>query len=126
MNEVKARMCALTPELATKLLARNTHNRTISSSRIRQYAADMAAGNWAFNGEAIKVSEGGQILDGQHRLRAVIESDVTIIVRTWNTYREGEYIQRLIWNPGGANPDKFPKINGLEVRSSEEPAEVAA
>lgn len=53
---VKAKMVTLTPELAEQLLARNTHNRTVSRPRVAQYAADMRAGHWAFNGEAIKIT----------------------------------------------------------------------
>jgi hypothetical protein len=72
---VRAKMLTLTPTLAAKLLQANTHNRSVSRSRVRQYAADMRQGHWAFNGEAIKIAVDGQILDGQHRLLAVLDAD---------------------------------------------------
>lgn len=75
---IRAHMMELTPAMATAMLERNTHNRTISGSRVEQYVNDMKAGNWVFNGEAIKIAEDGTILDGQHRLWACMESDVTI------------------------------------------------
>jgi hypothetical protein len=75
---IKAKMLELTPDRATKLLERNTHNRSISGSRVEQYAADIKAGNWQLNGEAIKIADDGQILDGQHRLWAVIEAEAPI------------------------------------------------
>lgn len=37
---------------------------------------------------------------------------VAFIVRAWNAYRDGERLLRLQWKPGGAHPEKFPKING--------------
>ena len=45
---------------------------------VRAYAADMSAGNWQLTGESIKFAAGGALLDGQHRLRAVIESGATV------------------------------------------------
>lgn len=71
-------MVELTPDMASKLLERNTHNRSISGSRVEQYMTDMKAGNWAFNGEAIKIAADGQILDGQHRLWAIVEGETAI------------------------------------------------
>lgn len=78
-NGVRAKMLTLTPALAVKLLQANTHNRSVSRPRVRQYAADMRKGQWAFNGEAIKVDVDGQILDGQHRLLAVLDADCDIV-----------------------------------------------
>jgi hypothetical protein len=280
---VGAKMLTVTPAVATQLLQRNTHNRTVSRSRVRQYAADMRKGQWAFNGEAVKIADDGTVLDGQHRLLAVIEADRSVdlllitglpaaaqetmdqgrsrtlgdvlklrgeanyfvlaaatrivclyerdgvpfkdafvdaptvhqclrtlehnpgirdsvklaqdlsrgsllpissvaglhylfasvdetdatdfftrllrgenldartpifilrdrllidlreklltpkiklafTIRTWNAYKTGEHIQRLLWNPGGANPDKFPKIYGLTLHGDDVQKEVA-
>ncbi len=75
---ISARLVTITPKLAEKWLQRNTHNRGVVSSRVDQYAADMRRGDWRVNGETIKVAADGQILDGQHRLMAVLEADVEI------------------------------------------------
>ena len=42
------------------------------------YAADMGDGHWQFNGEAVKFAGDGSLLDGQHRLAAIIEADVVL------------------------------------------------
>lgn len=76
--KITARLVQVTPKMAEKLLARNTHNRGIVEGRVLQYAADMAAGNWQINGEAIKIAADGQILDGQHRLLAITEARVDV------------------------------------------------
>lgn len=69
---------AVTPELAAKWLKQNTHNRTLRKRAVTDYARDMAAGQWRLNGEAIKFAVDGTLLDGQHRLLAVIEADTAI------------------------------------------------
>lgn len=77
---VQAKIMTVTPALAERLLARNTHNRRVTFSRVDQYAADMRNGDWQLNGEAIKISSTGQVLDGQHRLMAILEADVDVQV----------------------------------------------
>lgn len=65
----------ITPELAAEMLSRNTHNRNIRERTVKTYAADMATGVWRENGETVKVAIDGTILDGQHRLLAIVESN---------------------------------------------------
>lgn len=65
------------PDLAREWLARNTSNRNIRPLRVAQYARDMRAGAWKRTGETIKFDTNGDLLDGQHRLAAVIESEAT-------------------------------------------------
>lgn len=69
---------AVTPDLAAKWLKQNTHNRNVRARAVSDYARDMAAGQWRLNGEAIKFAIDGTLLDGQHRLMAVVESDTAI------------------------------------------------
>lgn len=68
----------VTPELAREWLRNNTHNRKLRDRAVADYARDMAAGHWTLNGEAIKFATNGTVLDGQHRLRAVIDADTTV------------------------------------------------
>lgn len=66
------------PEIARDILGGNTHNRNVRQSFVRAYAADMTSGDWKWNGESIKIATDGTVIDGQHRLLAVIESGVTV------------------------------------------------
>lgn len=68
----------VTPELAAKWLLDNTHNRNLRRPVVLAYAADMTAGHWHWNGESIKFSDDGTLLDGQHRLAAIVEANVTV------------------------------------------------
>lgn len=78
MHHPSMHVVDLTPELAKFILGVNLNNRSFHSSKVVQYAADMAAGKWVFNGEPIIVSIDGNLNDGQHRCQAVIDSNSVI------------------------------------------------
>lgn len=64
----------ISPETAKKYLEQNFVNRSISEARVTSYARDMKNNNWQLNGESIKFNTKGQLIDGQHRLCAVVRS----------------------------------------------------
>lgn len=66
----------VTPEIALQWLEANDKNRPVRKSRVAVYAREMREGRWKLNGEAIKWSRDGRLLDGQHRLFACIEAGV--------------------------------------------------
>ncbi|MFD8820823.1 hypothetical protein ACFV1C_00390 [Streptomyces sp. NPDC059605] len=73
----------VTPALAAEWLSRNTHNRPLRNRRVTDYARDMKAGQWHLNGETMKFAgdlKNGIVLDGQHRLEAVVEANVDVVM----------------------------------------------
>lgn len=80
----------ITPELAKKWLAQNTHNRNLRERVVNGYAADMRDGNWVEDGQSIRFAKGdvvllddphlagSALLDGQHRLSAIVKADTTV------------------------------------------------
>lgn len=66
------------PETAQLWLGGNALNRNLRRGVVAAYARDMAAGRWLFTGEPIKFAEDGSLLDGQHRLHALIQAGVTL------------------------------------------------
>lgn len=68
----------VTPELAARWLKRNLKNRNLRPRTVARYVRDMKAGRWHLDGTPIRFSHDKVLLDGQHRLAAVIESGVTI------------------------------------------------
>lgn len=68
------------PEEARRMLGKSAAftNRNINKDRVRNYAADMASGNWLANGEPIILDEDGTVIDGQHRLQAVVVAGATV------------------------------------------------
>lgn len=69
---------AVTPELAAQWLAMNTRNRHLRKPDVAAYARDMLNQDWHLNGESIKFTPDGALLDGQHRLQAVIQAGVSV------------------------------------------------
>lgn len=69
----------VTPSQATAWLAdANTRNRSLRETKVAAYARDMASGAWQFNGDPIRFATDGTLLDGQHRLSAVVRSACTV------------------------------------------------
>lgn len=92
INKIKVRKekdtnwIRVTPEMADKLLALNDEkNRKLSPVTVKKYAEDISAGRWGktnTNPIGVRVDENGKIislLDGQHRLAAVVQSGVTTL-----------------------------------------------
>jgi hypothetical protein len=59
------------PPLARRFLERNLRNRPVSEASVNRLLNEMMSGRWQYNGEALKWSVDGVLLDGQHRLEAV-------------------------------------------------------
>jgi hypothetical protein len=82
MDEAKGRLAArvvrVTPGLARQWLAKNVHNRPLSEDLALHYAEAMARGEWELNGEPVIFGPGGVLVDGQHRLHAVVLADVAV------------------------------------------------
>ncbi len=69
----------VSPAQAAEWLLRNHQdNRPVSDSRVTTFAADMAAGHWHLTHQGIAFDERGTLIDGQHRLRAVVEAGVEV------------------------------------------------
>lgn len=80
---MKASVEYITPEQATLMLKNNPNNRKLQPFRVAKLADQMKRGAWRTNGSSI-VMNGEVLLDGQHRLSAIIESGLTfpfVVVR---------------------------------------------
>jgi hypothetical protein len=76
-----AEIVLVTPDLAAQWLERNPQNRRIVQARVSFYAAQMQSGSWKLTHQGIAFDEHGNLVDGQHRLYAVISSGIP--VRFW-------------------------------------------
>lgn len=68
----------ITPKKAAEYLEHNKLNRAIRSRHLELLIREMKAGNWKLTHQGIAFDEAGNLLDGQHRLTAVVLSGVTI------------------------------------------------
>ena len=71
---------AITPDRAEEYLAVNRGNRNIVQSHVAALARDISNGQWMFNAQPICFSRSGRLLNGQHRLSAVLEAGQPIEV----------------------------------------------
>jgi hypothetical protein len=74
----------VTPELARAWLGQNERNRPRRKTQVQNLAEIIRRGEWQINGDPIRFAEDGTLLDGQHRLHAVVEADIaisTIVIR---------------------------------------------
>ncbi len=67
----------ITPAVAQELLALNVKNRAVNRLHVDSLAKEMKNGRWKVNGDTICLN-GSRLIDGQHRLHAVVVSGITI------------------------------------------------
>jgi hypothetical protein len=70
----------VSPRLAEDYLDGMGVNRNLKTWKIAQMAADMAAGRWVPTHQGIAFNQRGELIDGQNRMWAVIESGATVIM----------------------------------------------
>lgn len=77
---IKFDMVEMTPGRALEWLERHNYNnpRPINRNRVKVYAEVMRKGGWKISAEPLQIAHSGRMLNGQHRLSAVVESGVTV------------------------------------------------
>jgi hypothetical protein len=75
---IKTQIKSITPRIATQWLERNLHNRPMNEAIVARYVTDMKNGRWVLHHQGIAFDEKGDLLDGQKRLKAIIDAGVTI------------------------------------------------
>jgi hypothetical protein len=63
----------ITPEMAVAFLNKSKLNRRLSDRNVESLYLQMKGGNWMLTGDPIKFCTDGSLLDGQHRLKAIIK-----------------------------------------------------
>ena len=76
--EMKMDVFLVTPSMARAWLEKNVCNRAISRLTVNRYANDMKTGKWVVTPHGIVFDSDGNLLDGQHRLTAVVESGCSV------------------------------------------------
>lgn len=102
-NQLPTEVVTITPELAQEWLTLNLPtNRRLSTYSVDKLVHEMENGYWQVTGDSIKFDTNGDLIDGQHRLRAVVKS--------------GEVIQSLVvWD---VPTTAFKAIDRNQVRTN--------
>jgi hypothetical protein len=77
-DRVRCEVRLVGPPDASAWLERNENNRALGGATVDRYASYMARGRWRLNGEPVILSSSGRLLDGQHRLAAVVKSGLHV------------------------------------------------
>jgi len=61
----------------------NSNNRRISDAHVQRLARDMKQGEWVLTHEGIAFDPSGVLLDGQHRLWAIVIAEKSVEMHVW-------------------------------------------
>jgi hypothetical protein len=75
---MKFELMNVTPEIARDWLDQTRINRPLQTHQVKAYARDMRNGGWRPVGDPIRIDRNNNLIDGQHRLSAIVESGVTL------------------------------------------------
>jgi len=75
---MKTEIRTITPEESAILLEGNTGNRPVRATRVNMLAEAIARGEWMLTHQGIAIADNGRILDGQHRLLAIVKSGIPV------------------------------------------------
>lgn len=72
-SDFQARVVTVSPQVANEMLEKlNKKNRRFRIKYSRYLAEEINNGRWKLNGDAVRISKSGVLLDGQHRLGAIL------------------------------------------------------
>lgn len=78
-NNITAKVELITPEKAAALFdAIPEYQRNLRPTKVAQYASDMELGLWSLNGEPLIIASNGDLIDGQHRIAAIVKANKPI------------------------------------------------
>lgn len=77
-QQIRVELRLITPEIAADFLRSNDGNyRAMRNPHKRKMVADMVSGDWSFTNATIAFDVDGRLVDGQHRLGAIVESETS-------------------------------------------------
>lgn len=109
----------ITPALAENLLGTITKQRPRMTRLVNRIASDIRDGRWVYDGAAILFDTSFSLINGQHRLAAIVAANTPVVAR-------------IEW---GVSPDAFEVVDGgisrqnrdvLSVEGVKNPATAAA
>jgi hypothetical protein len=80
-RQIREGILTITPSMAKILLERNPINRSVKPANVAFLTKEIREGRWTLNGESITFSKNGNLINGQHRLKAIIAAEKPIRVK---------------------------------------------
>lgn len=77
--DVDMKIVTITPDVAQRLLdTSNYDNRFLRKAHVASLAARIKNGEWKLTPQGIIIHSSGRLLDGQHRLAAIVQADIPV------------------------------------------------
>lgn len=84
-TKVRVKMMLITPEWAAKMLRYNVNNRDLNDGNLKLMTSIIKGNQYKINGDTIVFSDANRLLNGQHRLMSVVETNIPIqTLVVWN------------------------------------------
>lgn len=116
---MKSYLEEITPDRATALLRDRDFQRSLNQNWVTTLARDMKAGRWQLTPQGIILDTDGRLIDGQHRMSAVVRAGVP--VQFWIT--EGAPTEIFKHLDGGRNRSMADR---LKISGYTDPTQLAA
>lgn len=68
----------ITPQIAEELLKTNVDNRPRNLNRVHYFMKILESGKWDKEDSSLQIQDDGKLLDGQHRLTAIMRTGKTV------------------------------------------------
>ncbi len=99
----------VTPEIASEYLAANTRNRPLNKPYVRELSQDLEQNRWKRTHQGVAFDWNGVLLDGQHRLHAIVASGIAA--------------KLLVTR--GCDPETFDVIDAVRKRTAAQIAQMS-
>jgi hypothetical protein len=78
---MESTIVTMTPEWASSILnSQNDQNRSVRPNAVKKIATAILSGDWKVTHQGIAIGTNGQLLDGQHRLNAIVAAGISVDV----------------------------------------------
>ena len=88
---MKPAVMMVTPALAESFLLANTDNRTKRGWWVGSLTGMIKRGEWIPTHQGVAFSKSGKLIDGQHRLEAIVESNISVEMLVVTDVRDDAY-----------------------------------
>lgn len=105
----------VTPDLALQWLEKEHPDNRVTKTSTAKYTQAMKDGAWRWSPDGISFAVGGTLINGANRLRAIVESGVTILMTVWFDCPQDVFAiidrgqGRTLWQAAAMAGDKAPK-----------------
>lgn len=88
---MRSKVQKISPKKAAEMLEANTSNRPLSQPVVRAFSEAMQRGDWLVTHQGIAFDTNGTLVDGQHRLAAIVAADVPIETTVFTDVEPGTF-----------------------------------